>query len=328
MRGQRQAQIAIHPSKISNALIYIANYLCRMWANANLTTKIVKTADLTTQTAIPGMNHADRLLNWAPESWPVSPGWRPIVSQFLSSETAGHLSRFVRNRLAQGAVVYPAQPFRALALTSPDRVKVVILGQDPYHGPGQAQGLAFSVAPGVKIPPSLRNIFKEIAREVSAKSVILTGPTAAPSANASQNAPHGSLLAWAQQGVLLLNTCLTVEQGQPASHVKQGWEVLTDGVIQAVEASQNPVVFMLWGSHAQAKRDLILNPMAKSAGKAGGAGNGGGGGEVGAPRLVLTANHPSPLSALRPPAPFIGCGHFGAANAFLVANGLAPIAWV
>ena len=297
---------------------------------ANLTRQTVKMGDLTAQTVIPEATLADRLLRWAPECWPVAAGWQPTVSQFLGSETAQRLGRFVQDRLEQGAIVYPPQPFRALELTPLERVKVVILGQDPYHGPGQAQGLAFSVATGVKLPPSLRNIFKEIARDAGARPPIIPEPAATPTATLSQNPSDGSLQAWAQQGVLLLNTCLTVEQGEPASHAKQGWEVLTDAIIQVVAASQNPVVFMLWGAHAQAKRDLILNPspqlnrntvgevVGQEVGKVPG---------MAVPRLILTANHPSPLSALRPPVPFIGCGHFGAANAFLVANGLEPIAW-
>jgi uracil-DNA glycosylase len=264
---------------------------------ANLSLEIPKKTDLT---------QAATLLRWDPEHWPVSPDWQPVVSRFLNSPPAQHLGRFVQDRLAQGATVYPPQPFRALELTPLERVKVVILGQDPYHGPGQAQGLAFSVAPGVKLPPSLRNIFKEIARDA--------GDVAA------QIPVNGSLDAWARQGVLLLNTCLTVEQGQPASHAKQGWEVLTDAIIQAVVSCHRPIVSMLWGAHAQAKLDLLLHPAVQPMG---------GPAQTlpGVPRLVLTANHPSPLSALRPPQPFIGCGHFGAANAFLMANRVEPIAW-
>ena len=292
---------------------------------ADLALEIPKKADLT---------QAVTLLRWEPERWPVSHDWQAVVSRFLNSEPAQHLGRFVQDRLAQGATVYPPQPFRALELTPLERVKVVILGQDPYHGPGQAQGLAFSVAPGVALPPSLRNIFKEIARDgrgmghcggegadkgTRNSTGTSAGNSASPgrSAGGALNQPgsaNGSLEAWAHQGVLLLNTCLTVEQGQPASHAKRGWEALTDAIIQAVGASQHPVVFMLWGAHAQAKRGLLVNPAVPLNGGA-------------VPRLVLTANHPSPLSALRPPAPFIACGHFGAANAFLVANGLEPIAW-
>lgn len=288
------------------------------------------------------------LLHWQPEHWPVSQDWQPVISHFLRSEPAQRLGRFVQDRLAQGATVYPPQPFRALELTPLERVKVVILGQDPYHGPGQAQGLAFSVAPGVALPPSLRNIFKEIARDAwgmghcrgegadkgardsagtsavsSAGSSASLGLTAGGALKLPGSA-NGSLEAWAQQGVLLLNTCLTVEQGQPASHAKQGWEALTDAIIQAVVARQHPVVFMLWGAHAQAKRGLLVNAAAQPSG-----------GPLPAlplplnklPRLVLAANHPSPLSALRPPEPFIGCGHFYAANVFLTGHGLAPVSW-
>ena len=254
------------------------------------------------------------LQHWEPERWPVSPDWQPVIKRFLSSGPAQRLGRFVQDRLAQGATVYPPQPFRALELTPLERVKVVILGQDPYHGPGQAQGLAFSVAPGIKLPPSLRNIFKEIARAAD-------GGGGGGKAHIPAN---GSLEAWAHQGVLLLNTCLTVELGSPASHAMQGWEALTDAIMQAVASNPQPVAFMLWGAHAQAKRDLVAHSATHEEG-------------VSMPnmkttpspaaRLVLAANHPSPLSALRPPAPFIGCNHFGAANSFLKANGLEPIAW-
>jgi len=161
-------------------------------------------------------------------------------------------------------------------------VRVVILGQDPYHGRGQAEGLAFSVAPGVPLPPSLRNIFKELQRDLG------TPPPQFP-------VPGGSLVRWATHGVLLLNTCLTVEEGRPASHAGQGWEVLTDNVIRQVSIGDHPVLFMLWGAHAQSKRALI-----EASGNTG--------------HKVLLANHPSPLSALRPPLPFIGCGHFSQAR--------------
>jgi uracil-DNA glycosylase len=237
-----------------------------------------------------------QLANWAPETWPVAADWKPTLSQFLSTEKAQGLGEFIQNRLASGATIYPPQPFRALELTPLASVRVVILGQDPYHGPGQAQGLAFSVAPGVRLPPSLRNIFKEIAREKS------------PSHANPEKDLSGSLLHWADQGVLLLNTCLTVEQGQPASHAKHGWEVLTDEIVKTVWELSHPVVFMLWGAHAQARQILMTGPARNR-------------------HLVLTANHPSPLSALRPPQPFIGCGHFGLVNAFFQKLGLKPIAW-
>lgn len=232
-----------------------------------------------------------RLTGWTPEQWPVADDWRPVTGRFLASEPARKLGQFMRSRLAAEATIYPPQPFRALALTPLSAVKVLILGQDPYHGPGQAEGLAFSVMPGVRLPPSLRNIFKEVARD---------GGSSMPA--------NGSLLRWAQQGVLLLNTCLTVEQGQPASHARQGWEVLTDEIIEAVSSNGRPVVFVLWGAHAQAKRGLVADG-------------------TGGRHLVLTANHPSPLAALRPPQPFMGCGHFGLANAFLQRHGCQTIEW-
>lgn len=227
----------------------------------------------------------DQLRQADPALWAVADGWRPVVEAFFASVAGQTLRGFLDQRLQAGAVVFPPHPLRALELTPPEAVRVVILGQDPYHGRGQAEGLAFSVAPGVPLPPSLRNIFKELQRDLG------TPPPAFPS-------PGGSLAGWARQGVLLLNTCLTVEEGQPASHSGKGWEVLTDAIIRHVSDHARPSVFMLWGSHAQAKRPLI------DAGR----------------HLVLTANHPSPLSALRPPAPFIGCGHFSQARAWRDAN--------
>ena len=222
-----------------------------------------------------------------PADWPVATGWQPLVDEFFGSPAGLKLVDFLHERLKAGAAIFPPRPLRALELTPPDAVRVVILGQDPYHGRGQAEGLAFSVAPGVALPPSLRNIFKELERDLG------TPPPRFPE-------PGGSLVKWAAHGVLLLNTCLTVEEGQPASHSGRGWEVLTDAVIRHVAQGERPVVFMLWGSHAQSKRALIDSRRHK----------------------VLTANHPSPLSALRPPVPFIGCGHFGQARAWREAQGL------
>ncbi len=263
-------------------------------------------ADFPFETAVSrGAAVATQLTRWEPENWPVANDWQPLVSNFLQTGAAGRLGRFIEGRLAVGATIYPPQPFRALALTPLANARVVILGQDPYHGEGQAQGLAFSVATDVAIPPSLRNIFKEIARGEAARGEAVD--RARPGATAPQR--DGSLARWAQQGVLLLNTCLTVEAGQPASHAKQGWEVLTDEIIKAVWLKSTPVVFMLWGAHAQTKRSLLMDSAL-------------------APRhLVLTANHPSPLSALRPPQPFMGCGHFGLANDFLAGSGQSPVAW-
>ncbi len=220
----------------------------------------------------------DRLLEWAPERWPAAADWQSVLRAFWASAEGQHLADFVRARLQAGAVVYPPQPLRALELTALDEVRVVILGQDPYHGPGQAEGLAFSVPDGVKFPPSLRNIFVELARDLGAE----------PPAS-------GSLAHWARRGVLLLNTCLTVEQGRPASHARQGWETLTDQLIRACSAHAAPKAFLLWGTHAQSKAGLI------DAGR----------------HLVLQANHPSPLSARRPPRPFIGCAHFGRVQSWL-----------
>lgn len=226
-------------------------------------------------------NQADQLASANPADWAVAPGWQQLVDDFFSSAAGLNLRDFLSARLAAGVAIFPPQPLRALALTPPEDVQVVILGQDPYHGRGQAEGLAFSVAPGVPLPPSLRNIFKEIQRDLGAP------PPPFP-------APGGSLAGWAKNGVLLLNTCLTVEEGQPASHAKRGWEALTDAVISHVSSGSKPVLFMLWGAHAQSKRVLIDE----------------------ARHTVVVANHPSPLSALRPPLPFIGCGHFSTAKAW------------
>ncbi len=230
------------------------------------------------------------LKSWNPEEWPLAPGWEPVVHSFLASPQGHKLAEFMRRRLAAGAVVYPPKPFRALELTPLAGVKAVILGQDPYHGPGQAEGLAFSVAPGVRLPPSLRNIFKEIQRDLG---------QAIPAS--------GSLGAWARQGVLLLNTSLTVEDGQAASHARQGWEALTDALLAHVAASAPACVYMLWGAHAQAKAPLITEAAASHGRKA----------------LILQSNHPSPLSALRPPVPFMGNGHFSQARDWLAGQGIA-----
>jgi uracil-DNA glycosylase len=211
--------------------------------------------------------------------WPVAADWQVLVDGFWRGPAGQQLHTFLQQRQTIGATIYPPQPLRALQLTPLASVKVVILGQDPYHGPGQGEGLAFSVARGVKVPPSLRNTFKERQRDLG-----LPAPA------------HGSLQHWAEQGVLLLNTTLTVEDAQPASHAKRGWEGLTDSLIQACARKSSPVVFMLWGGHAQAKQALIAAHNHDQR------------------HLVLTANHPSPLSALRPPTPFLGCGHFGTAR--------------
>lgn len=246
---------------------------------------------------------APRLTQWSPADWPVQPDWQPALDAFWRSAQGASLAAFVQSRLDAGAVIYPKHPLWALQLTPLSQVKVVILGQDPYHGPHQAQGLSFSVAPGVKIPPSLRNIFKELQRDLN------------------QPAPvSGSLEAWAKRGVLLLNASLTVEDNQPASHAKRGWEQLTDALLAEVARTAPACVYMLWGGHAQAKAELIeREAAAQPAGFVGLR-------EVAAAKreaLVLKANHPSPLSALRPPQPFIGCGHFSQAKAWLAQRNLS-----
>lgn len=216
--------------------------------------------------------------------------WRDALRAAPVAQALAAVVAHVEKRLSEGALVYPATPFRALHGLAPSDVRVVILGQDPYHGPGQAQGLAFSVPDDCKRPPSLRNIFNEIAQEYPG--------TVTPQGN--------DLSSWADQGVLLLNTALTVEDGQPASHAKRGWETVTDALFARVAQDPAPKVFILWGAHAQAKRALLPS-------------NNG--------HLVLCSNHPSPLSARRPPVPFLGCGHFIQTNEWLANQGKNPIDW-
>lgn len=214
--------------------------------------------------------------------------WRAVTEAFRASPQGRALCAFVDARVQGGATVYPARVFRALELTPLSAVRVVVLGQDPYHGAGQAQGLAFSVPEGLKLPPSLRNIRAEVAADL--------GVAASSS---------GDLSHWARQGVLLLNTALTVEDGAPQSHAGRGWEVLSDALIAAVSARAVPAAFLLWGAPAQKKAALIDS----------------------ARHAVFTANHPSPLSARRPPQPFLGCRHFSQVNRWLASVGQRPIDW-
>jgi len=220
----------------------------------------------------------------------VPESWRPALQDVLRGSAARQLAAFLAAEEAAGKHIYPPRDarLRALELTPLDRVKVVILGQDPYHGPGQAHGLAFSVPKGVRNPPSLVNIGKEIASDCA---LPLRG--------------HGNLEGWARQGVLLLNNALTVEQGRAGSHQKIGWEAITDAAVAAVAARSEPSVFLLWGNHARRKAERVA-------------------GLRDGPHLVLTAPHPSPLSAH---AGFFGCRHFSRANAFLEAQGRGPIDW-
>ncbi len=222
----------------------------------------------------------------------IPAGWRTPLREALDGEATRRLAAFLDARIAAGARVYPPRPFTALEGCDPGDVRVVILGQDPYHGPGQAHGLAFSVPDGVRPPPSLRNIFRELQREGFCAQI--------PSA--------GDLSRWARQGVLLWNAVLTVEEGQANRHAGKGWEAITDAVLDAVARDPSPKVFLLWGAHAQARRGRIDAA-------------------AGGRHCILAANHPSPLSARRPPVPFLGCGHFSKANAFLVGQGRAPVVW-
>ena len=218
--------------------------------------------------------------------------WQPLIDDWRASAAGRALIAAVDARVAAGAVVYPAQVFRALTLTPRAATRVLILGQDPYHGPGQAEGLAFSVPAGQPLPPSLRNVFKELGRDL--------GVAPRPG--------RASLAAWAAQGVLLLNASLTVEEGKAGAHAKLGWHVLTDAICHALWRDAAPKVFMLWGAQAQARL-----PAAAAAGSS--------------PHCVLACNHPSPLSAARPPLPFIGNGHFGRASRFLARAGRGELDW-
>ncbi len=216
------------------------------------------------------------------QSWKV-----PLLPEF-DSPYMRDLRAFLVAERGAGKRIFPkgSEWFRALDLTPLDKVRVVILGQDPYHGEGQAHGLCFSVKPGVRPPPSLINIYKEIEADLGIRP-----------------AAHGFLEHWAKQGVLLLNSVLTVEQGQAASHQGKGWEQFTDAIIRLVNARDTPVVFMLWGNYAQRKAEFV----------------------DGRRHLVLKAAHPSPFSAHNG---FLGCKHFSKANAFLSEHGLAPIDWM
>jgi uracil-DNA glycosylase len=217
----------------------------------------------------------------------LEPSWLAHLGAEFGQSYMAELRAFLAAEKRAGKNIFPpgAEIFNAFAHTPLDRVKVVILGQDPYHGDGQAHGLCFSVRPGVPVPPSLQNIFKEIHSELGV-------PIPA----------HGHLDSWADQGVLLLNSVLSVERGRAASHRGKGWEQFTDRVIALINREREGVVFMLWGSYAQNKGAIIDRSR----------------------HCVLTAPHPSPLSAHRG---FFGCGHFARANAYLEARGETPIDW-
>jgi len=213
--------------------------------------------------------------------------WADMLADEKAKPYFQSIMHFLVEEEKAGKVIYPAQNdlFSAFQETPFDQVKVVILGQDPYHGPGQAHGLSFSVQPGIKIPPSLKNIYQELYSDLN-----IPIPT------------HGCLLNWASQGVLLLNTSLSVEQGKPQSHAKVGWTRFTDKVIETLNHHEQPLVFMLWGAHAKNKRELITEQK----------------------HLILTAPHPSPFSVYQG---FYGCRHFSQANAFLTKNGREAVRW-
>mgnify|MGYP003324363076 CR=1 FL=1 len=217
----------------------------------------------------------------------LEPAWNNQLGDEFKKDYMLSLREFLANRKQQGAIIYPpgSQWFAALNTTPFDQVKVVILGQDPYHGPGQAHGLCFSVLPNIKVPPSLVNIYKELKSDLG-----IDQPN------------HGCLTSWAEQGVLLLNATMTVEQGQAGAHQGKGWETFTDTIINKLNQHRQGVVFMLWGSYAQKKASMIDAER----------------------HLVLQSVHPSPLSAYRG---FFGCKHFSKANGYLQGQGLEPIDW-
>lgn len=212
--------------------------------------------------------------------------WLPYLESEFKKEYYRNLFNFVKSEYSSHVIYPPSNDiFNALKYTPIDKVKVVLLGQDPYHEPGQAHGMSFSVKPGIKTPPSLQNMYKELKDEYG-----------------YEIPNNGYLMKWAQQGVLLLNTVLTVRQGAANSHKGKGWENFTDAIIKAVNEQDRPIVYFLWGGNARAKKTLITNPK----------------------HLVLETVHPSPLSAYNG---FFGCGHFRKANEFLEANGLETIDW-
>lgn len=217
----------------------------------------------------------------------LEPSWKARVGDWLLRPEMRELSAFLHQRRMEGAHIYPPGPriFAAFDATPFDQVKVVILGQDPYHGAGQAHGLSFSVLPSVPIPKSLLNIYKEIESDLGVR-----------------RPDHGYLMPWAEQGVLLLNSVLTVEQGLPCSHQRKGWEGFTDHVIDVLNRECDGLVFLLWGGKAHTKGKVINSQR----------------------HLVLKTTHPSPLSAYRG---FMGCGHFSTANRYLEQQGKAPIDW-
>ena len=221
----------------------------------------------------------------------IPESWRAALEPVLALPGSRRLESFLKAEEAAGKRIYPprGQRLAAFALTPLDQVKVVILGQDPYHGPGQAHGLSFSVPHGVRVPPSLANIYKELEADLG-----LPRPA------------HGNLEHWARQGVLLLNNSLTVEDGRAGAHQNMGWEAITDAAVAAVAAQPHPCVFLLWGSHARKKASRVpgLGPDSH--------------------HLVLTAPHPSPLSAHQG---FLGCRHFSQANAFLETKGRGAVDW-
>ena len=217
----------------------------------------------------------------------IEQSWKDVLKGEFEKEYFKKLTDFVRNEYLSGKTIYPEPKniFNAFNLCPMDKVKVVIIGQDPYHEPGQAHGLCFSVESGIDLPPSLVNIYKEIESDIGHKSVT-----------------NGDLTAWAKQGVLLLNSTLTVQAHIAASHSGKGWETFTDAVIRAVAENKKHIVYMLWGSFAQKKADIVNKN----------------------DNLILASAHPSPLSAYRG---FFGNHHFSRANEYLIANGYTPIDW-
>jgi uracil-DNA glycosylase len=233
-----------------------------------------------------------------PDRIVLEASWKQRLLPEFEQPYMRELSAYLRQERSLGKQIFPRgrDIFAALDLTPFDRVRVVIIGQDPYHGPGQAHGLCFSVCPGVPEPPSLLNIFQEVNRDMTDPAV----PGADPTRRLERG--RGCLAPWAEQGVLLLNAVLTVEQGRAGSHQGRGWETFTDRIVSLLNDQRDGLVFLLWGGYAQRKGSIVDRRR----------------------HCVLTAPHPSPLSAHRG---FLGCRHFSQANAYLVASGHSPVDW-
>lgn len=243
---------------------------------------------------VPTATNVASLQQWPPSLKEVKPDWLPVLTEFFESEAGKRLNNKIINALEQGCIIYPPDPLRAFKLLALKDVKVVILGQDPYHTPGMADGLAFSASKSKKVPPSLRNILKELDRDLGGERL---------------KEQKTDLSSWLEQGVLLINAVFTVEQGKPGSHADWGWQDLSDELIKLLAKSKEYKIFMLWGAFAQQKGSIITLV------------------DLSERHLCLKANHPSPLSAAKGTNPFVNCSHFSKANTFLKTNYKLTVNW-